>query len=120
MAACLGLSVVASILLMAGFSCAAVIVDPAVNWRTVFAIAPLVFVISTVPLAPGGIGVAETAASLLFAEFGVASGGTIMLVVRIWMLLVRLPGGAIYVFSSRRRTGSEGVAKSTTSDGNRA
>lgn len=102
MLVCLGLSLVASILLMAGFACAAWTIDPSVQWRTVFAVAPLVFVVSAVPVAPGGIGVAETASSLLFAPFGVESGGTIMLVVRVWMLLLRLPGGVIYVFAKKR------------------
>ncbi len=44
----------------------------------------------------------ETAASVLFAQFGVETGATIMLVVRLWLLALRLPGALFYVFRGRR------------------
>jgi len=80
------------------------VVDVKINWHSLLLIVPLVIVANSLPIAPGGIGVAETTASLLFAQFGVEKGATVMLIVRIGILLLRLPGGLIYILSAKTRT----------------
>jgi hypothetical protein len=58
----------------------------------VLLVVPLVFVANALPLAPGGFGVGETTAAVLFATCGVTGGAALMLTVRVWQALARLPG----------------------------
>ena len=101
---CFVVSLLASLLLMGAFLMAGQIAGVSINWRSLLLIVPLVIVANSLPISPGGIGVAETTASLLFAQFGVEKGATIMLIVRIGILLLRLPGGLIYLLSTKTRT----------------
>ena len=71
-------------------------------WKRAFLVCPLVFVATALPLSPSGIGVGETAASVLFAQFGVETGATLMLIVRLWFLVLQLPGGLLYVLRRGR------------------
>jgi len=99
--ACFGLSLVIGVTAMGAFVIAGHIIGSPVGWAQVFMVCPLVFVASALPISPGGVGVSETVASVLFARFGVETGATIMLIVRLWFLLVRLPGGLLYIFRRR-------------------
>jgi uncharacterized membrane protein YbhN (UPF0104 family) len=83
---------------MIAFQMAGQIMQVSLSWKLVFLVCPLVFIAGTLPISPGGIGVGETAASLLFARFGVETGATIMLIFRIWLAILRIPGGLIYIF----------------------
>ena len=65
---------------------------PATFWQ-VLAV-PLVIVANALPISPGGLGVGETVGSQLFSEFGLPNGGIIVLVVRLGMIVVSLPGAA--------------------------
>jgi uncharacterized protein (TIRG00374 family) len=98
---CFGLSLAAGIMAMGAFLVAGHIIGTPINWKQAFLVCPLVYVIGSLPISPGGIGVGETAASVLFARFGVETGATIMLTVRLWFLVLQLPGGLLYVFRSR-------------------
>jgi glycosyltransferase 2 family protein len=98
MAICFGLSLVAGIMVIEAFQIASRITDSPLSWEQVILVCPLVFVAGALPISPGGIGIGETAASVLFARFGVETGATIMLIVRIWIFLLRLPGGLLYIF----------------------
>lgn len=71
------------------------------DWRKVFVATPLITIANALPISPGGIGVGEAAASFLFTQLDVASGAAIMVLVRIWIVLVRLPGGLFYVLHRR-------------------
>lgn len=62
---------------------------------------PLVIVANTIPFSPGGLGVGETVGAQLFSEFGLASGGMVVLSVRLGMILVSLPG-AVGIFTRSR------------------
>jgi len=53
---------------------------------------PLVIVANVLPISPGGLGVGEAIGSQLFSEFGLANGGIVVLVVRLGMIVVSLPG----------------------------
>jgi uncharacterized membrane protein YbhN (UPF0104 family) len=53
---------------------------------------PLVVVANSLPISPGGLGVGETVGASLFAEFGSVNGGLIVLLVRLGVWMLSLPG----------------------------
>ena len=99
---CLALSLVVGVMSMGAYKIAGHAIGTPLGWKQVFMVCPLVFVATALPISPGGIGVGEAAASVLFAQFGVETGATIMLVVRLWFFALRLPGALFYVFQGRR------------------
>ena len=99
---CLALSLIVGVMSMGVFRVAGHAIGTPLGWKQVFMVCPLVFVAVALPISPSGIGVGETAASVLFAQFGVETGATIMLVVRLWFFALRLPGVLFYVFQGRR------------------
>lgn len=105
------LSLASQLCLMMSFLWAGWIVGSDVTWFAVFAAVPLIYISNYLPIAPGGIGVGEAAASFLFAAAGVANGAVIMLVVRIWIVAIQLTGGAIYLLhrepTAERMEGAE-------------
>ena len=94
---CFILSLLATSLVLLSFQMAGQIVQTPLSWEQVFLVCPLVFIASSLPLSPGGIGIGETVASLFFAQFGVKTGAAIMVIFRIWFLIIRLPGGLLYL-----------------------
>jgi uncharacterized membrane protein YbhN (UPF0104 family) len=98
---CLVLSMAIGVLSMAAYKVAGHVIGTPLGWKQVLIVCPLVFVATALPISPGGIGVGETAASVLFAQFGVETGATIMLIVRLWFLALRLPGALFYIFRGR-------------------
>ncbi len=109
--ACFTLSLLAGIMQMGAFLLASQIIDTPLDWKQVFLVGPLVFIANALPISPGGVGVAETAASVLFAQFGVETGASITLIVRLWVLIVRLPGGLIYILRTRSSPAAQPVGK---------
>ena len=99
---CLALSLIVGVMSMGVYRIAGHAIGTPLGWKQVFMVCPLVFVATALPISPSGIGVGETAASVLFAQFGVETGATIMLVVRLWFFVLRLPGALFYVFQGRR------------------
>jgi uncharacterized membrane protein YbhN (UPF0104 family) len=61
------------------------------------AVVPLVTLVNSLPISPGGLGAGEAASHLLFLELGVPAGAEAALLVRFWALLVRLVGGVAYL-----------------------
>ena len=53
---------------------------------------PLVILAMSLPISPGGLGVGEAVGAALFAEFGLANGGLIVLLVRFAAIIFSLPG----------------------------
>lgn len=94
---CFGLSLMANTMLMLGFLAAARVLDAPCLWQQVFLVSPFVIIANTLPISPGGVGVGETMASVLFAQFGVETGAMIVLMARLWFFLLRLPGGLMYI-----------------------
>ena len=92
------ISLLSGTVTMGAFMVAGGSIGEKVSWNETFQVVPLVFVAGTLPIAPDGIGVSESAASLLFSQYGIASGATIMLIYRLWMLLIRLPGSLLFIF----------------------
>ncbi|NOZ73058.1 MAG: hypothetical protein GXP38_14295, partial [Chloroflexi bacterium] len=99
--AALLLSVLSSTLYLSAFLMASRALNLSVGWEMVFLVIPLVTIANSLPLAPGGVGVAETTAFLLFSQLGIAEGAAIMLLVRLWVVLLRLPGAVFYVMRGR-------------------
>ena len=93
----LALSFIGNVLVLAAFVLAGSVLETPVSWVAVLFAGPLVILANNLPISPGGIGVAEVAAATLFAEFGIASGASLMLLVRIWTILMRAPGGLVYL-----------------------
>ena len=91
------LSVLAQLFLLAPFLLAGALLGMELGWQAVFLVVPLIFVANMVPLSPGGIGIGETAAAFLFAQFGFSDGAAVMMVVRIWLAVVQGIGGLIYL-----------------------
>jgi uncharacterized membrane protein YbhN (UPF0104 family) len=77
----------------------------------VCAVTPLVVLASVIPFAPNGLGVAEEAAAVLFAQFGVGAGATIIVLFRVWLLLACLPGFVLFVMNSAHRSAPAGVSE---------
>ena len=92
------ISLASALITIAAFMLSSRVVGEAVPWGQACQVVPLVFVAGTLPLAPDGIGVSETAAAFLFSKFDFAYGATIMLIYRFWLLLLRLPGGVLFIF----------------------
>lgn len=113
--ACFTLSLLAGIMQLGVFLLAGQIIDTPLDWKQVFLVGPLVFIANTLPISPGGVGVAETAASVLFAQLGVETGAAIMLIVRLWVLIVRLPGGLIYILRTRSSPAAQPVGEAKPS-----
>jgi len=111
--ACFALSLVASILLMGAFLLSSQIIGAPLKWQQIFLVGPLVIVANSLPISPGGVGVGEAAASGLFAQLGVETGAAIMLIVRLGILLLQLPGGLIYILCGHSSPVMQSVRRST-------
>jgi len=100
---CFSVSVATHVFFLASFVVAGAVLESPLGWEEMFLISPLVMIANTLPLSPAGIGVGETAASFLFAEFGAMNGAAIMVVVRVWMVIMQLAGGVVYLFHRHQR-----------------
>lgn len=89
------LAFVAAAALVGSFSLAALSLGSPLDLRTGFLVVPHVVIANTVPISPGGVGVGEAAASILFQEVGRSDGAELMILVRVVIYLLRLPGALI-------------------------
>lgn len=96
LAAALGISLIAHTLVVAATLLVAAGMNPdGFSW-TMSLMVPLGFLVNTLPLTPGGIGVGEAAMDQLFGLIGVAGGAEALLGWRIVMLPIILLGFACY------------------------
>lgn len=65
-------------------------------------VAPIVHLVNSLPLTPGGIGVGETAFNALFKLTGISGGAEALLCVRLWNIFVGLLGLLVYPFGMHR------------------
>jgi uncharacterized membrane protein YbhN (UPF0104 family) len=86
------LSAVANLCLVVGFWCAGACISLPVPFPMVLVNVPLVVVANSLPISPGGIGVGESAAFAVFKQSGYLAGGELMILVRVVISLLRLPG----------------------------
>jgi uncharacterized protein (TIRG00374 family) len=94
-------SVLCNLLSIASYILVAAALGVEVNFAQLLAI-PLVIVSSSIPISPGGLGVAEAAGAQLFMEFGIPAGGLIVLATRLGTVLFSIPGA----FGVLGRTGT--------------
>jgi uncharacterized membrane protein YbhN (UPF0104 family) len=99
----LALSFSGNVLILGAFVLAGGVLQTPVSWVAVLFAGPLVLLANNLPISPGGIGVAEAAAATLFGAFGITSGASLMLLVRIWTILMRAPGGVVYLYWTTHR-----------------
>ena len=64
-------------------------------------VAPLVILANTLPITPGGIGVAESASAVLYALVGVPGGANGMLLTRMFIVFYALMGIPFYLLNRR-------------------
>ena len=91
------LSLLATIFLILPFVSASDILQLQISSEGILLAAPMALAASTLPIAPAGLGVGEAAAAVLFLAYGIEQGATLMLLVRIWNILLRMPGGLVYI-----------------------
>jgi hypothetical protein len=100
---CLGLSLLSSVLTVVSFAAADRVLDGQVAWSASLLVGPLVVLANSLPITPGGIGVAEATASELFGQFGSANGAEMMLIVRMLMVVMAMPALLALLGSKRNR-----------------
>ena len=66
-------------------------------------IVPLIVISNLIPLTPGGLGIGETTSDFLFQEFNINVGAEILILLRFWSLIIRLPGGILFIFLNLKR-----------------
>jgi uncharacterized membrane protein YbhN (UPF0104 family) len=99
---CLVLSLVSSALTAASLASADHALGGDVSWSSSLLVGPLVVLANCLPITPGGVGVAEAAASGLFVQAGSADGADMMLTLRLAMATLSLP--ALLILIGRRRS----------------
>lgn len=97
LARCLVISIIANALDTATYLFASRVMETPITMGQTFVIGPLVTFANVLPISPGGIGVAETASSVLLGQFGILTGAEIVLLIRIWGIILRLAGGLVFV-----------------------
>ncbi|MCA9236058.1 MAG: flippase-like domain-containing protein [Planctomycetales bacterium] len=100
LAGCLAISLVSSMLTAAAFTVASRVLQEPVAWSSSLSLGPLVVLANCLPITPGGMGVAEAAASELFQQRGSVHGAEMMLLIRVLMATLSLP--ALLVLLGRR------------------
>jgi len=86
------LSIAVSFLFVAGFWCAGLCIGFPVDFRIALLDVPLIVVANSLPISPGGIGVGESAAFVIFKQSGYLAGAELMILVRAVITFLRLPG----------------------------
>jgi glycosyltransferase 2 family protein len=102
LAAAMGLSLLATLALIASTGLGLYTVNPAALSMKICLVAPIGHLMNSLPLTPGGIGVGEGAFNALFSLAGISGGADALLCLRIWSLLVGTLGLLGYVFGVGR------------------
>jgi len=84
-----------------GFYLAGRVLGDPISLHQAFLFTPIIIIANTLPLSPGGLGIGESVSSILYQQAGYCAGAELMLVYRIGITLLRLPGGLIYMLSSK-------------------
>ena len=96
------LSLVANLSLIAVTALAILALNPKGLAMKMCLVVPMGFIINSLPLTPGGLGIGETAFSALFKISGLSGGAEALLCWRIWSALVGLGGLAFYLRGVKR------------------
>lgn len=90
-------STLASALMFGAYAVAFGALGATLTLRDLAAVVPMVTLVNSLPISPGGLGAGEATSHLLFLELGVPAGAEAALLVRFWTTLLRLPGGLAYL-----------------------
>jgi uncharacterized membrane protein YbhN (UPF0104 family) len=101
-AKCLLLSLVSNSLVMLSLAASADALELGVPTARIFLAGPIIILANSLPFTPGGAGVGEVAGERLFSLLGLAGGAETMLLQRIFLVLLSLPGGLLLL--ARKRT----------------
>jgi uncharacterized membrane protein YbhN (UPF0104 family) len=90
-------------------------VSTVIAWKACVVI-PLGFLVNTLPLTPGGLGVGEAAFDALFYAAGLGGGAETLLAWRLLMVLISLLGLVFYLQGRRQFVSSAEAASSADSE----
>ena len=62
---------------------------------------PYIVLSNMIPVTPGGIGIGEFTSSYLFSSMEFKSGAETMLLLRIWLFVIRIPGGILFILYNK-------------------
>jgi glycosyltransferase 2 family protein len=91
------LSFVANLSVIAVTALALAALHPALLRARMLLVVPMGYIVNSLPLTPGGIGVGETAFNALFHLTGIQGGAEALLCWRVWSAMVGLLGLGIYL-----------------------
>jgi uncharacterized membrane protein YbhN (UPF0104 family) len=101
LAGCFILSLFNSSLTLIALAMAASLLEPtASSWSAAFLVGPMVILANCIPLTPGGLGVGEAVSNSLFTPFGIATGAEIMVMYRVAIAVLSLPGLVVMVMQT--------------------
>jgi glycosyltransferase 2 family protein len=100
--AALGISVLVNLSLIGVTALGVLVVNPSNLAPKMCLVVPIGYIVNSVPLTPGGLGVGETAFNALFHLTGLRGGAEAILCWRIWSAVVALGGFAIYLCGLKR------------------
>ncbi len=109
LAGCLVLSLASNVLVAISLAAADRVLGGGVSWMASLFVGPLVVLANCLPFTPGGLGVAEAAASELFQQVGSADGAEMMLAIRLVMATLSLP--ALGLLFARNRTSAGSIPR---------
>ena len=89
---CFGLSVCSSAMTVGSLAVAGSLLDEVVPLDAAFLAGPLIVVANCLPITPGGIGLAEAVSSNVFGRLGSTCGAEMMVLTRICVAIVSIPG----------------------------
>lgn len=95
----LAFSTVINVFIILGYYFAARVLGSNAGYVDLMGVIPITTVANNLPLSPGGLGVGESVAQAVFSQYGLSMGASAMLLVRLWLAIVRLPGGLIYLLT---------------------
>jgi uncharacterized membrane protein YbhN (UPF0104 family) len=98
LAGCFCLSVVSNLFTLLAFATAASLLGLAVPLGVSFATGPIVALTNSLPVSPGGIGLGEAVLDVLMSGLGAAGGAEIMLLIRVSLAVLSLPGVLVLLF----------------------
>jgi len=101
--ACFAISLAANMLNVLAFIPAAAALREQLPLLSALLAGPLIILANSLPISPGGLGVAESTSSALLHSFGFVHGAEVMLLLRVLIVLSALPGAVTYIIYHGRR-----------------
>lgn len=102
LAACFAISLGSNILNVLAFIPAALALGERLPALSISLAGPLIILANSLPISPGGVGVAESTSHALLDGFGFAYGAEVMLLLRAVIVVSALPGAVLYAMHAGR------------------